>query len=82
LFSVKLQWLSAGGFAGLGGGHSSRHPLAAAAGDSPRGGAGRDPGAGHPLAVLEVLPEDFVRTARAKGRSRRQVMWGTCCATP
>ena len=27
-------------------------------------------------AVLEVLREDFVRTARAKGLSRRQVLWG------
>ena len=27
-------------------------------------------------AVLEVLREDFVRTARAKGLTRRQVLWG------
>ncbi|RQP24069.1 ABC transporter permease [Piscinibacter terrae] len=27
-------------------------------------------------AVLDVLREDFVRTARAKGLSRRQVLWG------
>ena len=27
-------------------------------------------------AVLDVLREDFVRTARAKGLSRRAVLWG------
>jgi peptide/nickel transport system permease protein len=27
-------------------------------------------------AVLDVLREDFVRTARAKGLGRRQVLWG------
>ena len=27
-------------------------------------------------AVLEVMREDFVRTARAKGLSRRQALWG------
>jgi peptide/nickel transport system permease protein len=33
-------------------------------------------------AVLEVLREDFVRTARAKGLSQRAALWGMCCATP
>ena len=33
-------------------------------------------------AVLDVLREDFVRTARAKGLSRRAACCGaTCCAT-
>src|SRR5665647_2726242 len=76
LFSVKLQWLSAGGFAGweegiLPGIRSLLLPAislavvqAAILARVTRS------------AVLEVLREDFVRTARAKGLSRRQVMWG------
>jgi len=76
LFSVKLQWLSAGGFAGWGEGIVSgvRSLLlptislavvqAAILARVTRS------------AVLEVLREDFVRTARAKGLTRRQVLWG------
>jgi len=76
LFSVKLQWLSAGGFAGWGEGvlagiRSLLLPAislavvqAAILARVTRS------------AVLEVLREDFVRTARAKGLSRRQVLWG------
>jgi len=78
LFAVKLQWVSAGGFAGW------------VADD----GGGLGPGLRSLLlpalslavvqaailarvtrsAVLEVLHEDFVRTARAKGLSRRQAL--------
>ena len=76
LFSVKLQWLSAGGFAGWGEGilagiRSLLLPAislavvqAAILARVTRS------------AVLEVLREDFVRTARAKGLTRRQVLWG------
>lgn len=76
LFSVKLQWLSAGGFAGwdegiLAGIRSLLLPAislavvqAAILARVTRS------------AVLEVLREDFVRTARAKGLSRRAVLWG------
>jgi peptide/nickel transport system permease protein len=76
LFSVKLQWLAAGGFAGWGEGivpgiRSLLLPAvslavvqAAILARVTRS------------AVLEVLREDFVRTARAKGLSRRQVLWG------
>jgi peptide/nickel transport system permease protein len=76
LFSVKLQWLSAGGFAGwddgiLSGIRSLLLPAislavvqAAILARVTRS------------AVLEVLREDFVRTARAKGLSRRAVLWG------
>jgi peptide/nickel transport system permease protein len=76
LFSVKLQWLTAGGFAGWGEGilaglRSLLLPAislavvqAAILARVTRS------------AVLEVLREDFVRTARAKGLSRRQVLWG------
>src|SRR4051794_4585827 len=75
LFAVKLQWLSAGGFAGwdegiIAGLRSLLLPAislavvqAAILARVTRS------------AVLEVLREDFVRTARAKGLSRRQVLW-------
>lgn len=80
LFSVKLQWFSAGGFPGW----------------SEADGGGLWPALQALLlpavslavvqaailaritrsAVLEVLREDFVRTARAKGLSQRAVLWG------
>ncbi|CAB5667530.1 Glutathione transport system permease protein gsiC [Delftia tsuruhatensis] len=80
VFSVKLQWFSAGGFPGW----------------SEADGGGPLPALRALLlpaislavvqaailaritrsAVLEVLREDFVRTARAKGLSRRAVLWG------
>jgi peptide/nickel transport system permease protein len=75
LFSVKLQWLSAGGFAGwddsiVAGIKSLLLPAislsvvqAAILARVTRS------------AVLEVLREDFVRTARAKGLSKRDVLW-------
>ncbi len=80
LFSVKLQWFSAGGFPGwsedAGGGVlpalkslvlpavSLAVVQAAILARITRS------------AVLDVLREDFVRTARAKGLSRRAVLWG------
>src|SRR6266699_7059251 len=75
LFSVELQWLSNGGFAGwdesiIAGIKSLLLPAislsvvqAAILARVTRS------------AVLEVLREDFVRTARAKGLSKRQVLW-------
>jgi peptide/nickel transport system permease protein len=75
LFSVKLQWFSAGGFDGwgegvLGGVKSLLLPAlslavvqAAILARITRS------------AVLEVMREDFVRTARAKGVSQRAVLW-------
>ena len=76
LFSVKLHWLSAGGFAGWDDGIPSgiRSLLLPAISLAVVQAA--------ILArvtrssVLEVLREDFVRTARAKGLSRRAVLWG------
>ncbi|MEK0418430.1 MAG: hypothetical protein RI949_2436 [Pseudomonadota bacterium] len=79
LFAVKLQWVSAGGFAGW----------------SEDDGGGLWPAVQSLLlpavalalvqaailarvtrsAVLEVMREDFVRTARAKGLTRRQALW-------
>lgn len=78
LFAVKLQWFSAGGFEGwgqdgggvLGGLKSLLLPAlslavvqAAILARITRS------------AVLEVMREDFVRTARAKGVSQRAVLW-------
>jgi peptide/nickel transport system permease protein len=75
LFAVKLQWLSAGGFDGWGDGllagiKSLLLPAlslavvqAAILARITRS------------AVLEVMREDFVRTARAKGLSQRGVLW-------
>lgn len=76
LFSVHLKWFSAGGFPGwedgvLAGLRALMLPAlslavvqAAILARITRS------------AVLEVLREDFVRTARAKGASARRVMWG------
>jgi peptide/nickel transport system permease protein len=79
LFAVKLQWVSAGGFPGWseddgGGAWEGTKALVL-------------PALALALvqaailtrvtrsAVLEVMREDFVRTARAKGLSRRQALW-------
>jgi peptide/nickel transport system permease protein len=76
LFSVHLRWFSAGGFPGWGEGAwpafkslllpaiSLAVVQAAILSRITRS------------AVLEVLGEDFVRTARAKGLSRRAALWG------
>ena len=80
LFSVKLQWFSAGGFPGW----------TEASGGSPLEAlkALLLPAIALAVvqaailaritrsAVLEVLREDFVRTARAKGLSQRAALWG------
>jgi peptide/nickel transport system permease protein len=75
VFSVKLQWFSAGGFEGWGEGFfaglkslllpalSLAVVQAAILARITRS------------AVLEVMREDFVRTARAKGVSQRMVLW-------
>ncbi len=76
LFSVQLKWFSAGGFPGWEDGWldalralmlpalSLAVVQAAILARITRS------------AVLEVLREDFVRTARAKGASQRRVLWG------
>ncbi len=79
LFAVQLQWVSAGGFPGWsaedGGGIGPAlkalllPALALAAVQAAiLARVTRS-------AVLETLREDYVRTARAKGLSRRQVLW-------
>ena len=80
LFAVRLQWLPAGGFPGWnaedGGGFwpALQALLLPAVALAVVQGAilARITRS----AVLEVLREDFVRTARAKGVSRRGTMWG------
>ena len=75
LFAVRLAWLPAGGFPGWGGGawpalRALLLPAAALA--LPQAAVlARVTRA----AVLDVLGEDFVRTARAKGLSRRAALW-------
>ena len=76
LFSVHLGWFSAGGFNGWGDGllPGLRELLLPAISlafvqSAILARITRS-------AVLEVLREDFVRTARAKGVSRRAVLWG------
>lgn len=80
LFSVKLQWFAAGGFPGwseeAGGGFwSALQALilpAVALAVVQAAILARITRS----AVLEVLREDFVRTARAKGLSQRAALWG------
>ncbi|HYF16466.1 MAG TPA: ABC transporter permease [Ramlibacter sp.] len=76
LFSVHLQWFSAGGFPGWGEGfwpalQSLLLPALSLAvvQSAILARITRS-------AVLEVLREDFVRTARAKGVSQRATLWG------
>jgi peptide/nickel transport system permease protein len=76
VFSVKLQWFSAGGFPGWGEGvlpalQSLLLPAVALAVVQAAILARITRSA-----VLDVLREDFVRTARAKGLTRRAVLWG------
>lgn len=75
LFAINLRWFSAGGFAGwenglLTGLHSLTLPAVALA--LPQAAilarVMRS-------ALLDVLGEDFMRTARAKGLSARQALW-------
>ena len=75
VFAINLRWFNAGGFAGWGDGlwtglHSLTLPSIALA--LPQAAilarVMRS-------ALLDVLGEDFMRTARAKGLSRRQALW-------
>ena len=76
LFSVQLKWFSAGGFPGWGEGlwQGLRSLLLPALSLAVVQSAilARITRS----AVLEVLREDFVRTARAKGVSERGTLWG------
>ena len=80
LFAVKLGWFSAGGFpgwheadgGGLGAGMRALVLPAVALAVVQAAILARIVRS----AVLDVLREDFVRTARAKGQSPRGVLWG------
>ena len=80
LFAVNLEWVSAGGFpgwseedgGGIGEGLKALLLPAMALAAVQTAILTRVTRS----AVLDTLREDFVRTARAKGLSRRQVLWG------
>ena len=80
LFAVHLEWVSAGGFpgwpeddgGGVGEGIKALLLPAMALAAVQTAILTRVTRS----AVLDTLREDFVRTARAKGLSRRQVLWG------
>ena len=75
VFAVKLQWFSAGGFPGWEDGYVDAFKAlilpAVALAVVQAAILARVTRS----AVLDVLREDFVRTARAKGLSRRAVLW-------
>ncbi|MUZ71726.1 ABC transporter permease subunit [Agrobacterium vitis] len=74
-FSISLGWMPAGGFAGWQAGFGSALlslTLPAVALALPQAGVLTRVTRS---AVLEVMNEDFVRTARAKGLTRRAALW-------
>lgn len=80
LFSVKLQWFSAGGFPGWSEASGGHWLAALKALILPALALAVVQGAILARitrsAVLDVLREDFVRTARAKGLSQQAALWG------
>jgi peptide/nickel transport system permease protein len=80
LFAVQLQWVGAGGFPGWTGDDGGGLGAGLAALLLPALSLAAVQAAilarVTRSSVLEALREDYVRTARAKGLSRRQVLWG------
>ena len=76
LFSVHLQWFSAGGFPGWEDGVLEGIKALLLPALSLAVVQSAILARFTRSAVLDVLREDFVRTARAKGLSRRQTVWG------
>ncbi|MES1265073.1 MAG: ABC transporter permease subunit, partial [Variovorax sp.] len=76
VFSVQLQWFSAGGFEGWGEGILSGLKSLLLPALSLAVVQAAILARITRSAVLEVMREDFVRTARAKGVSQRAVLWG------
>ena len=76
LFSVHLQWLSAGGFSGWGEGVAQALKSLVLPAVSLAVVQAAILARITRSAVLEVMREDFVRTARAKGLSQRAILWG------
>ena len=75
LFSVKLGWFSAGGFEGWGEGVLQGFKALLLPAISLAVVQSAILARITRSAVLDVLREDFVRTARAKGLSKRAVLW-------
>jgi peptide/nickel transport system permease protein len=79
LFAVKLQWVSAGGFPGWteddGGGLWAGLVALVLPAIALAAVQAAILARVTRSAVLEVMREDFVRTARAKGLTRRQALW-------
>ncbi len=75
-FSVRLQWFSAGGFAGWDEGFLQALQSLALPAISLAVVQAAILARITRSALLEVLREDFVRTARAKGLSQRAILWG------
>lgn len=80
LFAVQLQWVNAGGFPGWreeeGGGWLQALSALALPAVALAAVQAAILARVTRSAVLEVMREDFVRTARAKGLSARAVLWG------
>ena len=76
LFSVHLQWFAAGGFPGWEEGWAQGLKAMLLPAISLAVVQSAILARFTRSAVLDVLREDFVRTARAKGLSRRQTVWG------
>jgi peptide/nickel transport system permease protein len=75
LFAVKAQWFSAGGFPGWDEGAWAGFKALVLPAVALAAVQAAILARITRSAVLEVLREDFVRTARAKGLSQRQVLW-------
>jgi peptide/nickel transport system permease protein len=75
LFSVKLHWFAAGGFPGWGEGAGAALKALVLPALALALVQGAILARVTRSAVLDVLHEDFVRTARAKGLSRRAALW-------
>jgi len=80
LFAVQLQWVGAGGFPGWteddGGGFGAGFAALLLPALSLAAVQAAILARVTRSSVLEALREDYVRTARAKGLSRSQVLWG------
>ena len=76
LFSVHLNWFSAGGFPGWGEGVAQAFQSLLLPAISLAVVQAAILARITRSAVLDVLREDFVRTARAKGLSQRATLWG------
>jgi peptide/nickel transport system permease protein len=82
LFSVKLQWFSAGGFPGWEDGGAGRAAGAAAACRGAGRGAGRHPGAHHALGGAGGAARGLCAHRPRQGPAGAPRCGAMCCATP